>query len=198
MTLFQLLVRDWQCYFQMAAECSATLIGLMFVVVSQSARVFGSRGMRIVRTFLSPILGYYVLSLMVSALMCMPNQTPLGLGTQLFVVAAIRLGYLVRAFSELRTYHRRKRIPNDKWMHHFLLPGSTTPLFIAAIAIIRIKPDLAIDFLAFIVLFSVVLGITEAWRLTLMMAEMDPEESAQLHEIYGEAAPSLAQETLPA
>jgi hypothetical protein len=189
-TTFQLLLLPWQAYFQTTAECAATLTGLMFVVVSQGVLKFDRGAMSIVRTFLNPILGYYIGSLVISALFCMPDQTPFRLGCELTIALVMRGRFLMSAMAELRAFHRKEPLTHSKLLHHFFLPASVVPVCLVSILLIGSAPTLTLDLLSFTVLVSLVAGILEAWRLTLMLAEMDPEEMKRIHALYGETLAS--------
>ena len=182
MTDFQILLHDWQVFFQMSAECSATLIGLMFVVVTQSAMLFERRMMKMVHTFLSPILGYYIQALLVAALLCIPNRSAATLQMQILVLAVLRTALWIQNFFEFHRYHRLRELPRRMWFHHFLLPVIPLPFLLGAVATLPEHPGVGMDLLAAAVLLAIILGILEAWRLILLMAAQDPQQLAQLQD----------------
>jgi hypothetical protein len=64
-------------------------------------------------------------------------------------------------------------------------------MYLASGALISSNPELALDMLATVVLYGVVLGIVEAWRLVLVMSEADPGEVARTYEGYVDSQSSV-------
>ena len=85
-------LHDWQNFYTLLGEASATLAGLMFVAAILGARLINEDSDAKVRTLLTPTVLYFSLVLL-SALMNISTQTRAALTVQLFVVGLIGAGY---------------------------------------------------------------------------------------------------------
>ena len=62
------VLRNWQNYYTMLGEVSATLTGLMFVAASLGTRFIDDKSGPKVQTFMTPTVVYFSLVLLLSAL----------------------------------------------------------------------------------------------------------------------------------
>jgi len=102
MNAFAELLKSWESFYLAVATAAATLMGLLFVALSVNLQLLrGPDGMHhrdtAVRTF-----GDFLITLMLSLALLIPNQEPIGLVTTLFVMGFVRGVNLVRQASKAR------------------------------------------------------------------------------------------------
>lgn len=102
MTPFAEVLKGWESFYLAVATAAATLMGLLFVAISVNMQILrGPDGLHhrdtAVRTF-----GDFLFTLMLSLVLLVPNQEPIGLAVALFVLGIARGVALVRPALKAR------------------------------------------------------------------------------------------------
>ena len=167
-------LHDWQNFYTLLGEVSATLTGLMFVAASLGARLINEEDDPKVRTFLTPTVVYFSHVLLLSALMNVPTQTRAALIVQFAAAGLIGAGYSLSHLPRLRGFQQDKAFSRQTWIWNLLLPlFSALWLLGAALALPRSIAG-GLDAAAVGVLLLVMVGLHNAWNVTLNIVLRTP------------------------
>ena len=167
-------LHGWQNFYQLVGEASATLTGLMFVAASLGTSVIDEKAGPKVQTFITPTVAYFSMVLLISALMNIPNQTPLSLALQLSALGLFGTGYSSSHFRRLRGFDLDPSDTAQVWLWNFALPlFASLWLLGAALDLHRIAAQ-GLDAAAVGVLLLVLVGLHNAWNVTLRLVRLTP------------------------
>ena len=167
-------LHDWQNFYTLLGGAAATLTGLMFVAASLGARILNEEDDPKVRTFITPTVIYFSLVLLLSALMNIPTQTRAALTAQFAAVGLIGVGYSLSHLPRLRGFHQGGGLERQAWAWNLALPlFSALWLTGAALALSRSVSG-ALDAAAIGALLLVMVGLHNAWSVTLFLARRTP------------------------
>lgn len=167
---FTLALRDWQNFYSLLGEASATLTGLMFVAASLGTRVIDDKAGPKVRTFLTPTIICFSLVLLLAALMNVPTQTQRALTDELGGVGLTGTGYALSQVGRLKIFHRGGLVDIKDWVWHFLLPLLAGLCLLAGAAgLERASLSSALDLVALGGALLVMIGLHNAWNVTLYL-----------------------------
>lgn len=169
MTLLQ-TIRGWQNFYMLTGAAAATLIGLLFVAISISVgtNLSVERARNSLRTFVSPILIYYVQAFGISCLTVMPLQSINIPGFVIAVPGIIDVVLALKTCWRILVLHRDE-MDLGHWIWHFLLPLLTGLLLIGIAIGIFIDVPLAAPGLAIADLLCLTIGLRNTWVLTLWL-----------------------------
>lgn len=169
MTLLQ-TIRDWQNFYMLTGAAAATLIGLLFVAISISVgtNLSYEKARDSLRTFVSPILVYYVQAFILSCLAVIPLQNIIIPGFVIIIPGVINIFLALKVCWRILVLHRDE-MDLGHWIWHFLLP-LLTGLLLASIAIgFFYDAQLVVPGLAITVLLCLSIGLRNTWVLTLWL-----------------------------
>ncbi len=170
-------LHGWQNFYALLGEASATLTGLMFVAASLGARLINDDADPKVRTFLTPTVVHFSLVLLLSALMNVPTQTRTALAAQLAALGLFGAGYSLSHLSRLRGFQHDGGLRRQTWVWNLALP-LLGALWLAAAALgLRRSVSGALDAAAVGALLLVMVGLHNAWDVTLRLARRTPSAS---------------------
>jgi hypothetical protein len=162
-------LQSWHEFYAVTAGVAATLMGLMFVVVSLGQRSLATEeGSRAARALHTPIIVFFVTVIIVSMLMLMPGTAPAALAALLAVVSVCGLIYMV--ISGAYTLWRESTLGFDDLIWYVALPYvSYAMIGVASIMIWSATPfGPHVEAAATILLLLV--GIRNAWDLVVYSA----------------------------
>lgn len=165
------LLTSWQTFYVLVGTAAATLMGLMFVVITLISGVRGrvSAPSEAFSSFNTPNVFHFGAALFVAALLCAPWQA--------LWTAALLLGlcglwggtYVVIVLRRVRRQSDYQPVLED-WLFHTILPlVSYTAFFVAAILLL-ILPALALFVIATAAVLLLFIGIHNAWDTVTYMA----------------------------
>ena len=170
-------------FYEVMAESSATLTGLIFVAVSVGSRLFTAATLPTVRTLIGPTLAYFTTTLALSAAMCVPTQTRIGLGAEIGALSLFGLCRLGALLLSVRALHRRLALERRYWVWHIALPAASYfGIFTASMGLWICRPW-ALNVLGGCVLLLVVIGIINAWEVMLRSIIVTAEEIAMMERV---------------
>ena len=172
-SFFQLL-HGWQSFYQLVGESSATLTGLMFVAASLGTSLIDDKAGPKVQTFITPTVTYFSVVLLISALMNIPNQTPFSLTLELGALGLFGAGYSSSHFRRLRGFDLDPSDTGQVWLWNFALPLLASLSLMGAALDVGRSAAQGLDAAAAGVLLFVLVGLHNAWNVTLRMVRLAP------------------------
>jgi hypothetical protein len=160
------MLRNWDNFYIMAGTSGATLIGLLFVVVTLGAGWSTSRGKAGVDAFLTPTLVHFSGVLFLAMALLVPWPSVWSISSILLLCALTGLAYQTYAILEK---HRQDLVSLRwlDWIPHAGVPALGNASMIAgAIGLIVDKP-FAPYAIAGAVTLNLAAGIYGAWDITL-------------------------------
>jgi hypothetical protein len=167
-------LRDWQSFYALLGGASATLTGLMFVAASLGAHLLNDDDDPKVRTFVTPTVIYFSLVLLLSALMNVPSQTQVALAVQFAAVGLIGVGYSLSHLPPLRGFHQDDGLEIRDWVWNLVLPLFGSLWLLGAAYSLRNSASWGMDAAAFGTMLLVMVGIHNAWSVTLYLTRRTP------------------------
>jgi hypothetical protein len=160
------MLHVWDNFFIMTGTAGATLIGLLFVVITLATGLHPSVAEQGVRTFLTPTFAHFggVLLQAMSMLVPWPASWPTGL--ILLLLGTAGLAYQIRTIRSMRGIRFVVLKPLDLIPHAGLPVLSSMSLIVGALGFIAARP-FAPYAVAIASTCLLVAGIYGAWDLTL-------------------------------
>ncbi|MBL9173184.1 MAG: hypothetical protein JNL10_06615 [Verrucomicrobiales bacterium] len=167
----------WSNYFTLTGASGATLLGLLFVVVTLGGDLSKSRKLDIARASMTPAL-YSFTSVLVQSMIVMVPWISGWHGGLLFVVIGIGGGiYRIHAVRVRRTLHLRAIQGPVDWIFHNAAPVAASGLLTAGgVAWIR-ESAFTPFFVALSSATFLVSGIYRSWGETLALIGLPDKES---------------------
>ncbi len=169
-------LHDWQPYYTLLGGVSATLTGLMFVAASLGTRFIDNDSSPKVQTFMTPTVVYFSLVLLLAALMNIPVQTRLSLAAQLAAAGLFGCGYSLSHLPRLRRFQHEGTLDGPAWVWTVALPLLAAVWLLGAAAGFLWSPASGLDAAAVGVLLFVLIGLHNAWDVTLRMVKLTPNQ----------------------
>ncbi len=171
---FSQILHDWQNFYQLVGESSATLTGLMFIAASLGTSLIDDKAGPKVRTFITPTIIYFSVVLLISALMNIPNQTSFWLSLQLGVIGLFGTGYSASHFWRLRGFDLDPADVSQIWLWNLALPLLASLCLLGAALELRQSFAAGLNAAAVGTLLLVLVGLHNAWSVTLRMVRLTP------------------------
>lgn len=161
---------EWETFYFMLGGSAAALIGLLFVVVT--LRGYSNDATRLSlaqRTFITPVVLYFVTIVIISSAAVMPELPPEWMAVAIIVPSAY--GIIVAAQSLYRLFAGRLEAPHwTDYVYYGVLPAIVHLWLIgSAIALWR-GAENSVYGLAVGVLALLLLGIRDAWDLATWLS----------------------------
>ena len=156
----------WHEFYTFAGTAAATLMGLLFVVMSLGQRLLASdEGVRATRGFFTPIVVFFATVIVTAMLMLIPHTTAPALGALLAVVAIVGLLYMIG--SDVHRTWRTSELGIDDLLWYVVLPY-VSYLIIGASAIgIWERAPFGPYGMSAAMLLLLLIGIRNAWDLVV-------------------------------
>lgn len=168
-------LQPWHEFYFMLGTSAAALTGLMFVVVSINPENIGRRALAGLRGFVTPTMVFFTTTLIVSALLLVPNLPLRSLAVLLGISGVAGIAYLLwtRVY-----YHWRHGFPDqpptrdlEDFVFFVSLPFLCYALLLLAAAGLWLDKGYGAPALALSTLLLVLVGIHNAWDLIIWMAQ---------------------------
>lgn len=161
------LVGEWREFYSFTGTAAATLMGLMFVVISLTQRQLTSaRGRGAVGAFFTPIVAFFATEIVVSMLVLIPAITPLWLGLGLAVVGVLGTAYMFARGAHAR-WRSRWDLDLDDWIWYFLLPAASYVVVIAGAVLVLRSSPYGVYGIAVVMGALLLIGVRNAWDLVV-------------------------------
>ncbi|HLI96486.1 MAG TPA: hypothetical protein VKT72_10425 [Candidatus Baltobacteraceae bacterium] len=170
-------VGEWREFYSFTGTAAATLMGLMFVVMSLTQQALtNARTQGAVGAFFTPIVAFFVTEMIVSMLVLIPGITPLWLGLGLAAVGVMGSAYML-----LRGFHARWRrrwdLDADDWIWYFMLPAASYVVIIIGAIFVCRSSAYGVYGVAVVMGALLLIGVRNAWDLVVFTLLRPPENS---------------------
>lgn len=168
------VLEAWHDFYVFAGTAAATLMGLMFVVVTLGQRTLATeQGSKATRGFFTPIVAFFASDIVLAMLMLIPKTSPSGLGVMLLVLAVAGVVYMV--FSGAHRFWRENELGYDDLMWYVVLPYvSYIIIGVSATGVWRTAP-FGLYSMAAAMLLLLLIGIRNAWDLVIYNIQRSSE-----------------------
>jgi hypothetical protein len=159
----------WHDWYLLCGTAAATLVGLMFVVVSLAPKVIAQEAEAGVRSFLTPIVGFFTTVLLVSIIMLVPGIAPSLTATAFLAVGLCGIGYLISV--RVHGQWRSNNLDLQDWFWYVGLPFVSFTAMLGASVALFLHAAAALAIAAAAVLLLLVIGIRNAWDIVIYMTQ---------------------------
>ncbi|MGH7041766.1 MAG: hypothetical protein ACREFY_06510, partial [Acetobacteraceae bacterium] len=161
-------LQGWHDFYILIGTASATLIGLMFVAASVGASVFNADREAPLRALLTPTVVHFGVVLAACLAGMVPALTRASLGALLIVIGLVGVAFALRAgLNLLRRWGGSATKDWEDELFYGYVPIAAHLALIAAGIVTLIRPALGLDILAGTLVALLLLGIHNAWDMTL-------------------------------
>jgi hypothetical protein len=170
----------WQNFYVIIGSAAATLTGLMFVVITLSARVQDRRSSEALGAFGTPTIVHFCTALLVAAIFSAPWQALWNAGLLLGLCGLGGVTYVVIVVRRVRRQTDYQPVMED-WLWHTVFPlVSYTALVVAAI-VLPGNPAPALFVIGAVTVLFLFIGIHNAWDDVIYIAieRSQPENKSQ-------------------
>jgi hypothetical protein len=171
----------WANFYLITSAAAATLVGLLFVVITLAAERAQAKETSKIRLYLTPTVVYFGSVLCLAAVLTFPTQSRLSTAVCCSVAGTAGIAYALSTFlgsrGETRFYEPRDVI------HYVLLPAAAYGLLIAGGAILIRTPQRGLTLVATGMLVLIWLGLRNSWAIAVGVvswrrSEKDSEKDA--------------------
>ena len=166
-----LQLEKWHEFYLLIGTAGMTLTGLLFVVVSLGPRLIATQQATGVRAFVSPNAVYFTTTLVVSALLMVPDLPAVAIGTCLCFGALACLGYL--AYTKVHQQWRQNKLPVLDWIWFVGLPIASYALLLLSGIGFLLRFALSMHGVALALILLLVIGIRNAWDLVIFISQKE-------------------------
>lgn len=161
-------MHDWSNYYNLAGTAGASLVGLMFVVVSFGSGLSSAQAMTGIRVFLTPTLIYFCSVLFQSLVLLAPWPSPWPAG---IILGVVGLAGLVHVISVMRSRHKLEVVLHGwvDWVPYSGIPLLANACLIAGAYGMIADRAFAPYGVAVATLLFLFAGIYGAWDLTVWL-----------------------------
>ena len=169
-------LHDWHDFYLLIGTASATLVGLMFVAASIGTRFFDEAREPAVRLFLTPTVSHFSAILVTCLAATAPSHTRISLAILFFAGGAAGVGYTATVWIRMRRRGFITTLDVADRLGYILFPGVGYLLMIGSGITLLLRADLGLDMLAATLVFLLLLGIRNAWDMTLWVMLRTPNQ----------------------
>lgn len=162
-------LHNWETFYVIVGSAAAALTGLQFVVVVLGAEVEAVRDASAVAAFGTPTIVHFCLVLTIAALIVVPGQTPVTLGSLLVLLGFGGLLYSILTARRAKDQSNYEPVFED-WLFHVGLPFASYAALLATGASTFRFPAGALYVVAAIALGLLFIGIHNAWDSVVYIA----------------------------
>lgn len=166
------MFNGWSNFFAMTGAAGATLVGLLFVVVTLGTGLSSSRKLDIAHTSLTPVLDSFASVLFQSVVVLVPWQSNLPGGVIFVVIGIGGLICRIHAVRVRRTLHLRAIKSKMDRIIHNLIPIAASVILIYGGAKLIAGEALVPFAIAGSTTLFLVSGIFRTWGQTLALIEL--------------------------
>jgi hypothetical protein len=157
----------WMQFYALLGAASATLVGLLFVAATVAAGVFSSNRPAALRMFLSASVTHFCTILVACLIVLVPSHNWLSLGAMSAGCGVFGLGYCGIAWRDTVRDGLAKSIDLEDRIWYAVLPVVCYVFETASGFALAVRPALGCDALAASLVLLLVVGIHNAWDITV-------------------------------
>src|SRR5437660_929167 len=164
-------LETWHEFFLLIGTAGVTLTGLLFVVVSLGPRVVANQQATGVRAFISPNAVFFTTTLVVAAVLLVPDLSAIAIGAFLCLGAVGSLVYL--AYTKAHRRWRHSKLPFLDWIWFVGLPIASYVLLLLSGTGFLLQTALSMHGVAVALILLLVIGIRNAWDLVIWISQQE-------------------------
>ncbi|MEO8714100.1 MAG: hypothetical protein ABI369_03710 [Acetobacteraceae bacterium] len=161
------LIHEWHDFYLLIGTASATLVGLMFVAASVGASYFTTEREVPLRSLLTPTIQHFSAVLVICLMGTAPSQTSSSFGALVSASGVVGIGFACRVWRNMLRRGMTKTLDLADRCCYIVLPIGTYLAVIGTGIVLPSKPGLGLDLLAGLLVVLLLLGIRNAWDMTL-------------------------------
>jgi len=166
----------WHDFYLLIGTASATLVGLLFVAASIGAAYFTTEREAGLRAFLTPTVLHFTAIVVTCLVLMVPSHDRASLCASLLAIAAIGLGYSGTVWLRMRRRGFSATIDLADRIWYVLTPVASYLLMVAAAILLVQGPGGALEVLAGALVLLLLLGIRNAWDMTVWITLHSPSK----------------------
>lgn len=167
-------VGAWRDFYVFTGTAAATLMGLMFVVMSLAQRTLASaQGSGAISAFFTPIVVFFTTEMVVSMLLLIPAITPAWLAIALAIVGALGFAYMAARGAHAR-WKGRWDLDADDWIWYFAIPAASYLVVIAGAIFVWQSSPYGLYGVAVVMGALLLIGVRNAWDLVVYTLLKEP------------------------
>ena len=156
----------WRDFYTFTGTAAATLMGLMFVVVSLAQRVLATdEGRAAIGAFFTPIVAFFATEIVVTMLLLIPGITAMWLSLSLAAVGVVGIIYMLA--SGVHRRWRTQSLDLDDWIWYFLLPVVCYVVIAAGAFAVWDSSAYGLYGIAVVMGALMLIGVRNAWDLVV-------------------------------
>lgn len=162
-------IHQWHDFYLLIGTASATLVGLMFVAASVGASFFTTEREVPLRSFLTPTVQHFSAVLVICLISTAPLQTWTVLGALVLAAGVVGLGFCCRVWRNMRRRGITRTLDLADRCCYVVVPLLVYLTLIGTGLVLAERPDVGLDLLAAALVALLLLGIRNAWDMTLFI-----------------------------
>ncbi len=160
----QLRFEQWANFCAITSAAAATLLGLLFVVITLAAERGRREDAPKIRIYLTPVAIYFSSVLLMSMLLAVPNQTRVTAVICICLEGVAGLGYsgslAIRRGTDGASYERRSDL-----LPYVVFPFVAYALMVAGGLLFLRRPQIGLDLVAVAMLLLLGIAIRNSWAI---------------------------------
>lgn len=166
----QLHLEQWANFYVITSAAAATLLGLLFVIITLAAERGRREDAPKIRIYLTPVVIYFSSVLLLSALLIVPNQTPVSALVCICLEGVAGLGYAGFLAIRRGTFYQSR----SDLFPYAVFPLAAYALMVAGGVLLLSKPHIGLDLVAAAMLVLLAIGIRNSWSIaTTIVSSQD-------------------------
>jgi len=161
----QLGLEQWANFYVVTSAAAATLLGLLFVVITLAAER-GRKDTPSIRIYLTPVVIYFSSVLLMGALLIVPNQTRLSAVTCICLEGIAGLAYS-GSLAIRRGAGRTSYVQRSDLFPYVVFPFAAYALMVAGGLVLLRKAQIGLDVVAAGVLVLLWVAIRNSWAIAI-------------------------------
>ncbi len=167
-------LREWHDFYILIGTASATLIGLMFVAASVAISYLDDEHEGPMRAFLTPTVLHFTAILVTCLMGTAASQTPTSFGTLVAVGGVVGKGFAARVWLNMYRRGITRRLDLADRFCYVIVPILTYLMMTGTGIVLCVRPNLGLYLLAAALVILLILGIRNAWDMTLWIVVRTP------------------------
>ena len=161
----ELRLTQWANFYVITSTAAATLLGLLFVVITLAAER-GRKDTASIRLYLTPVVIYFASVLLLSALLLVPNQTRLSAITCVCLQGVAGLGY-AGSLAIQRGAGSASYLQRSDLFPYVVFPFGAYVLMVAGGLLLLLRAEIGLDLVATGMLVLLAIAIRNSWAIAI-------------------------------
>ena len=166
MAAHEMRLEQWANFFVVTSAAAATLLGLLFVVITLAAERGSGEDAPKIRIYLTPVVIYFASVLLLSTLLTVPNQTRLSALICICLEGVAGVGYAGSLAMRRGTGSAFYQVRADIFPY-VVIPFAGYALMIAGGLLMLSEPQIGLDLVAGGMLILLGIAIRNSWAIAV-------------------------------